>query len=325
MQRIAKHAKFVDALREAQGRSEFVITAVADIRGFSDFSTRNESPDIAMFIKRFYLQLIEKYFPSANFVKPTGDGLLMTFSYSEKDLYEVARDVIEACITCVADFPTICANDPMINFQVPQAIGFGIARGTACCLFSGSDILDYSGHLLNLTARLNDLARPSGVVIDGDFLRAVIPESVRTSFKEQQVYIRGIAEEAPISVFYLDNAVQISEQALSPLRSENWVTVVRQYTRSALGKLSSHYRIQLDAPVKSKDKLRITVSFRRKGFRSVVDVIRIKPSEYNENEPLPEVMIDVAEIRAALEAAGTPQNAKITIKLEYVPRSLTRK
>jgi hypothetical protein len=49
--------KFADALVDAQGRSEFVIVVVADIRGFSRFSTVNESPNIAMFIKRFYLQL----------------------------------------------------------------------------------------------------------------------------------------------------------------------------------------------------------------------------------------------------------------------------
>lgn len=71
--------KFANALIDAQGRSEFVIVVVADIRGFSRFSTVNESPNIAMFIKRFYLQLINEYFKTANFVKPTGDGLLMTF------------------------------------------------------------------------------------------------------------------------------------------------------------------------------------------------------------------------------------------------------
>jgi len=56
---------FTQALLDAQGRSEFVLVVVADIRGFSDFSTRNESPNIAMFIKRFYLQMLEKYFASA--------------------------------------------------------------------------------------------------------------------------------------------------------------------------------------------------------------------------------------------------------------------
>src|SRR5947207_4242084 len=99
---------FAEALVDAQGRSEFVIVVVADIRGFSRFSTVNESPNIAMFIKRFYLQLINHHFKIANFVKPTGDGLLMTFQYTEANLLDVAAKVINACITCLLDFPTIC-------------------------------------------------------------------------------------------------------------------------------------------------------------------------------------------------------------------------
>src|SRR5947207_7860116 len=184
---------FAEALVDAQGRSEFVIVVVADIRGFSKFSTTNESPNIAMFIKRFYLQLINKYFKEANFVKPTGDGLLMTFPYSERNLLAVSENVISSCLACLNDFPSICENDAMINFSVPQAIGFGIARGTACCLYSGDQTLDYSGHLLNLASRLNDLARPSGIIIDGKYLKPVIPAEQRDKFKEQQVYIRSIA------------------------------------------------------------------------------------------------------------------------------------
>src|SRR5260370_37082212 len=139
--------EFINALRSAQGRSEFIIAVVADIRGFSEFSTHNESPNIAMFIKRFYLRLVTEYFANADFAKPTGDGLLMTFRYSEDDLIEVAKSVIESCMRCLLDFPTLCTNDPMINFKVPNGIGFGVARGTACCLFSGERTLDYSGHL----------------------------------------------------------------------------------------------------------------------------------------------------------------------------------
>src|SRR5439155_23105168 len=135
----------------------------------------------------FYQRMVNDYFPGANFVKPTGDGLLMTFQYSESTLMGTAKVVIEACMKCLSDFPTICAGDPMINFAPPQAIGFGVAHGTACCLFSGEQVLDYSGRLLNLTARVLDVARPSGVVIDGAFQRAVIPEPYREQFKEQPV------------------------------------------------------------------------------------------------------------------------------------------
>jgi hypothetical protein len=217
-----------------------------------------------MFIKRFHLQLINKYFKEANFVKPTGDGLLMTFPYSETNLLKVSERVLGACLACLNDFPTICDNDPMINFSVPQAIGFGIARGTACCFYSGEQILDYSGHLLNLASRLNDLARPSGIVIDGDYLTSIIPESQREMFKTQEVYLRSIAEETPKAVIILDEYVQVPEHALTPLAGENWITIVKTFTRSKLAKIAPVWRQRLPSRVKSANKIRVRLRIPRR-------------------------------------------------------------
>src|SRR5207244_3281826 len=98
---------------------------------------------------------------------------LLVFPYTEDSLHSVALDVISGCFSCLNEFGTICEADPMINFETPQRVGFGITRGPACCLFSGKDVLDYSGHLLNLASRLMDLARPSGILVDGNFLKQV--------------------------------------------------------------------------------------------------------------------------------------------------------
>lgn len=317
---------FAEALVAAQGRSEFVIVVVADIRGFSSFSTINESPNIAMFIKRFYLQLINKYFTTANFVKPTGDGLLMTFPYSETDLLEVSDSVINSCLACLNDFPTICSNDPMINFPVPESIGFGIARGTACCLYSGKEILDYSGHLLNLASRLNDLARPSGIVIDGGFLEPVIPESARKLFKDQQVYIRSISETASMKVFYLDNYVQIPESALSPLVGENWKTINRTYTVKQYTNLTPGWLIDLDTPVKSKDKIKVTIIVPQTGtgIRGMQRLIDFKDFSYMEEGSVPRIRLDITKAKVKVPLSSLKRNTKITFKIEYIPKPLPR-
>ena len=105
----------------------------------------------------------------------------------------------------------------MINLKTPENIGFGIARETACCLYSQDEIIDYSGHLLNLASRLMGLARPGGIVIDGHFFRDIIQEDFRGSFTEKDIYIRGIAEEKPHKIFYLDDYVNIPEEFLSPI------------------------------------------------------------------------------------------------------------
>lgn len=315
---------FVDALADAQGRSEFVIVVVADIRGFSRFSTVNESPNIAMFIKRFYLQLIKEYFKTANFVKPTGDGLLMTFPYNETNLFEVSASVVNACMTCLNEFPTICQGDPMINFEVPQAIGFGLARGTACCLYSGEETLDYSGHLLNLASRLNDLARPSGIVIDGGFLKEVIPDSLRGLFREQKVFVRSIAEEVPIAVFYLDKYVQIPDTALSPLTGENWETVIISFTPKQLADPAAGFLVELPKPAESLAKIKVTLRVPKTGKglkKGTASIVSFKSFQYLSEGPQPKIRLDMVKARTYVPEGNTKS---VTFKIDYIPKPLPR-
>lgn len=73
--------EMIRKFRDAEGRSEFVIAVVCDIRNFSGFSVGRRAPEIAMFIRKFYEKLLSVYFTDAVFAKPTGDGLLMAFRY----------------------------------------------------------------------------------------------------------------------------------------------------------------------------------------------------------------------------------------------------
>ena len=317
---------FKSLLGEAEGRSEFIIVVVADIRGFSSFSKRHESPDIAMYIKRAYLEMINKYFSSANFYKPTGDGLLITFPYSEKNLNEVSKKVIDSCMQCLLGFPNLCAGDPMINFQVPQQIGFGIARGTACCLFSGKEILDYSGHLLNLATRLMDLARPSGIVIDGNFLQEVIPESYRNNFEEQKVYLRSIAEESPITVYCLKDYVEISEIALTPLKGDNWHTIQKDFTVRKMANFSV-FRIPLPCEAKSSSKIRVTlISPSIKNGREIKGYAQFQPYNFTYVKEGEEaiVTLDFSKAKEFLLNNKVPQNRTITFKIQFVPVRLIK-
>jgi len=315
---------FLEALPTAQGRSEFVIVVVADVRGFSDFSRRNESPNIAMYIKRLYLQMVKKYFPSATFVKPTGDGLLMTFPYSETNLLEVAKNVLESCFRCLSDFPSICAGDPMINFDVPKAIGFGVARGTACCLYAADQTLDYSGHLLNLASRLMDLARPSGIVVDGNFLKEVIPDTYRDSFKEQKVFLRSIAEDTPMTVLYLADYVHIPDSALNPLRGENWQTLIQEFTMRRLLKLGQRFQVRLAALPISKDKLKVTLQYPVKGMKGIKRFRGFDAYELLESGPEHLIILDLDKLREVLAPDKPGPNTKITLKIDYVPLPLPR-
>jgi hypothetical protein len=264
--------------------------------------------------------VINQYFKTANFIKPTGDGLLMTFPYDERNLAEVSETVLNACMECLNDFPTICHDDPMINFEVPEAIGFGIARGTACCLYSGEETLDYSGHLLNLASRLNDLARPSGIVIDGGFLTRLIPNTLRSFFKEQLVFIRSIAEGEPIKVFYLEATVKLSESALRPLIGENWRTEEVAFTAKQFASMQSPYIAILQKPADPSMKINVSlrVPMTGKGIRKgSVWTHDFYDFQYLQG-PQPRIRLDLKKARDLVRA----DNKKaVTFRIDFIPKS----
>jgi class 3 adenylate cyclase len=321
-QRLRTQPTLRTALLDAQGRSEFVIVVFVDIRGFSKFSKTHESPDTAMFIKRFYLELIDNYFEKANFFKPTGDGLLMTFPYDDKTLLPVGRYVIEAAMRCLDEFPTMLKGDPMINFPIPENIGFGIARGTACCLNSGRTIIDYSGHLLNLSARLTELARPSGIVVDGGFQKEIIPQEYRDRFEDANVFIRSLAESEPIPVFILSDSVKLPKNALKPIEAKRWMTHNRNFKVSELRKLGPFFIIPLPAKADKDEPLKlsiITPMIRKgrvvKGYTTTMSFENFKTSGDHEQTG---VRINLNEVADAVEKMKVPRTKEIKIRISYV-------
>lgn len=311
-----------DLLAEAQGRSEFVIVVVADVRGFSTFSKKHESTDIAMFIKRFYMRMIDDYFSNANFYNTRGDGLLMTFPYSEKDLPQVANDVISNCMQCLVEFSRIGDGDPMINFKTPENIGFGIARGTACCLYSNDQVIDYSGHLLNLCSRLMNLARPNGIVIDGHFLRDMIPEEFKAAFVEKEIYIRGISEERSYKVSSLDEYVHISEEYLTPLKGSQWYTIDKEFRMYEIGRLGS-LRIPLPSHIRPGTEIKVTMSYPKMSKRRTVKGYRahriFKDFEYNCDTDEPKVILELHEAYKFLKGLGVLKSKPIHFKIQFIP------
>jgi class 3 adenylate cyclase len=109
--------------------------------------------------------LLRDYFKNAAFAKPNGDGLLMNFQHDDENLKPVSADIWDNCFEALKDFPTMFKGVPLINYETPAAIGFGIARGSASFLEPDNEKLDYSGKLLNLAARLMEFARPQGMVV----------------------------------------------------------------------------------------------------------------------------------------------------------------
>jgi class 3 adenylate cyclase len=213
------HREFRELLHSAEGESRRVIVIFLDVRGFSSFAGIAESTDTAEFLKSVYLSILDDYFPEATFFKPTGDGLLILFDYDRASLKDGLTEATATSIRLVEEFTEICRNDPMVNFEVPGKLGIGLARGSATCLTANDKVLDYSGRPLNLAARLMDLARPAGIVIDGSFGYELLPEEVQKRFVKDFAHVKGLAEEEPLDIYTLKDYTKITEQSRSPINS----------------------------------------------------------------------------------------------------------
>jgi hypothetical protein len=113
----------------------------------------------------------------------------------------MANSVVYKAIKFVDDFPTLCEGDDLVYFKTPSKIGVGISRGSACCIFSKGQVIDFSGKPLNLTARLCDMARPLDVVFDESISSCIPAEELDKNFLNEKVYAKGVTDKEPITVY----------------------------------------------------------------------------------------------------------------------------
>lgn len=318
------HRIFRKALDDAIGVAEYVITVIVDIRGFSAFSQSCESPDTAIFIKKVYTKLIDSYFNFASFYKSAGDGLLLTIPYVEDNLKEMAEKTVSSCIDCHNEFGSICSGDPMINFAVPDKIGIGIARGNACCLVSGDTTIDYSGRLLNLTARLSSIARPSGIIIDGRFGINLLSKEIRKGFKKRNVYLDGIAEYEPITVYVTEKFTVIPKHNTKQIARETWRRVVEEKRFKNIEKFGGEFRHFLETEATSEKDIRVTVTHKQvengKVSRDYVKIYEFQDFRYEVRVGRPIVWLDYKKLSERLKKNNVKPNMNIKIEIAYVER-----
>jgi len=316
------HRVFRKALDTASGEERSIIAVIIDIRGFSPFSKKQDSYDIAMFLKRVYVNIIDSYFKFASFYKSTGDGLLLTIPCSASNIGEMAQKTIENCIACHREFGNICSGDHMIYFAVPDKIGIGVARGSACCLISGNKILDYSGRLLNLTSRLTDLARPSGIIIDQNLID-LLDEDTRNNFKKQDVYLDGIAEATPITVYFIKKFTKIPKRNRQPIAEKRWQHKMDVKPLRDIAKFR-RFRYVLESEPTSVEDIKVLITHPKmigeKREKKYVTTFVFRDFKYKSQAGVPVVTLDFEKLRKKLEKNQVKKNMKVHIDIAYVER-----
>lgn len=262
---IDMHRQVLELLSNAHGESRSVIALNLDIRGFSKFSLERESVETGIYIRKIYEAVLQNYFPAPSYFKPTGDGLLIVFDVPEGDteaLKTASLDVVNASIDLVDNFAELLLGDDWIYFQVPKRIGIGVARGTACCLAADGVTLDYSGAVLNTASRLMDIARPKGVVLDETFPFGLLADDIQERFfKDDDVYLRSLAEGFPRSVYYVPEWTEISPSNRRKLDEIKWEEVRDTRTFAEYKEKAPSFVYDLDAQPVDATKIWIEIFF----------------------------------------------------------------
>ena len=318
------HREFRELLEKATGFSEFVVAINVDIRGFSPFSKTVESPEVAMFIKRVYMKLIDEYFSNASFFKPTGDGLLIIIPYTEENVDKVVNKTIMTCSHVLIDFGSFCVNDPMINFEVPRKVGIGLSRGSACRLISGDKILDYSGKVLNLASRLMDLARPRGIVFDANFGIELLPEKIIKHFAKESVYIKGIAERESIDIYYTKAYTRISQLNKQPIEEIKWERVEDTRTLKQIRDFGPTFIYDLSSKPVDPDQIKVKITHpgvvRGRKRAGILTTFSFSNFGYYLEAGKPRLRLEFDALAKRLEIGGVKDSWEVDIEIMYPER-----
>jgi len=318
------YSEFRALLEKASGKQEHVVAANIDIRGFSAFCTAVESVDVALFLSNVYKKLIDRYFPDAPFIKPTGDGLLIVVPiapYTDENFKKTAADTIETCLKALEAFGSVCEEDLTVYFKdrIPRRLGVGLSMGSVCRLVSNDKTIDYSGRALNLASRLMDMARPSGIVLDAS-LGTTIPDDLKELFSKDSVYVHGIAERERIEIYYTKNYTRIPLTYSKRLDTYKWKTV--SYPPMKLEAIRTSETRLFTLPSKTIDPYEIALNV----YIPKSIAKKLKASSYRFGSAYykyeftggkPALRLNTALLTKFLERLTLKDNDKVTIEIRY--------
>jgi hypothetical protein len=170
-----------------------------------------------------------------------------------------------------------------------------------------------------------DLARPSGVVLDGAFGVEMLEKETQDLFVAEDVYIRSVAEEEPKKVYILEGVVEIAETAKRPLRLEHWECTTRSLTVRQWRQVDDWFYIPLDRPLKRADGMIVQIKHQTRHAGKVVDGLRhfelIDKNAYEYmvvgNAPL--VFVKRDWVLAYAKTKRLPLAEQLKVEINYVP------
>lgn len=138
--------------------------------------------------------------------KTLGDGMMLVWELNGKRIVQdaIAARILQVVATIQRQFRRLIEKNTR-NVAKPYSqalnslrLGFGLPRGHAWRLdFGAHRSVDYAGTIVNVAARLQDLARPEGIVADAGFCDPVF-RSPKSDGQQSRVSLKGIEGEVEI-------------------------------------------------------------------------------------------------------------------------------
>lgn len=175
----------------------YSIVIFTDIRGFTQWSENQNIYQYAPELIKQFNDLLEKAFKKGFskdcFIKKLGDGAMIVCEIEPEQVEKTTKEILNKIDTVTKSFDEACnAFQKLYGQRTDLKLGWGITRGT----IKKTDDNDYLGSTINRAARLCDIARPFGIVVDEYnfiFLKS-------ENFEEFDYEIKGINEKVPCLV-----------------------------------------------------------------------------------------------------------------------------
>jgi class 3 adenylate cyclase len=171
-----------------------------DIRGSSEMSAqRNAESKTVAARTRAFLKATQELWSESKVQHPTsvrsvGDGLLCVWemSRSASEQRQLREAILEEVLELHRELPERVAKSER---SAPIRFGMGLAHGDAAVALIGNNTRDYYGYVVNLAAKLQDFARPCGVVIERSFAQEIpIEDKLDLRTFDLAMAPRGIVE-----------------------------------------------------------------------------------------------------------------------------------
>jgi class 3 adenylate cyclase len=194
------------ALEDVAADKVDVIIIFVDIRGFTQWSEATEvfqySPEL---VSSFFESIQhENNFSRENFfLKKLGDGALLIEEIrltTPEAIPAKLGELLQKVASVNREFRESCELFSILRgHSATLPLGWGITRGAVNRVSSPSGEIDYLGANVNKAARLCDIARPFGIVVDAaDFWQ--IPEQTLYRFHCQHRKLKSIGEDVSVWV-----------------------------------------------------------------------------------------------------------------------------